>query len=342
MPRCGAQHEDWVCACAFSRSLPRGRCFGRGCNKFLHTPERRVRAPGLQEPRFWLVGRVPSRGALLAFAAALITRLPACLSLTIGLASSVIAYEGARGNESASPQKSSCDVREGGIVRGPKDSKRIALVFTGHSYAEGAQTILDELQRHKAKASFFLTGDFLADTNFAGVVERIVAEGHYLGPHSDKHLLYCPWYGPKKTLVTRAEFESDLESNLRKIEMFGVNRERIGYFLPPFEHYNAQIVSWAGAMGLTLVNYTPGTRSNADYTGEADTNFVSSKAILSSILEKERKDPNGLNGFLLLLHVGSGPGRADKFHRLFGELLDHLYQRGYRPVRVDELLKTGS
>jgi hypothetical protein len=43
----------------------------------------------------------------------------------------------------------------GGIVRGPKATKSIGLVFTGHEFAEGGETILNELARHRAKASFF-------------------------------------------------------------------------------------------------------------------------------------------------------------------------------------------
>jgi len=231
------------------------------------------------------------------------------------------------------------EIREGGIVRGSASARRVALVFTGHKFAEGGETILDELARHKAKGSFFLTGDFLANTNFAPLIQRIVKEGHYLGPHSDKHLLYCPWDGPKKTLVTHEQFRADLEHNLHKIEQFGVRRAQIRYFLPPYEHYNQEIAGWAREMNLTLVNYTPGTRSNADYAGEADKNFVSSKVIFDSIVAKERQDPDGLNGFLLLLHLGAGPGRVDKFHNRFGELLDYLAGKGYQCVRVDELLK---
>jgi len=229
--------------------------------------------------------------------------------------------------------------REGGIIRGPTASRRLALVFTGHSYAEGGEVILDELLKHKARASFFFTGDFLTNTSFAPLIQRLVREEHYLGPHSDKHLLYCPWEGPKQTLVTRAEFEADLESNMQKIERLGVKRAQVRYFLPPYEHYNQGIVDWAKAMGLTLVNFTPGTRSNADYTGEADKNFISSKAIFDSILSKEQQDPKGLNGFILLLHIGSGPGRTDKFHARFGELLDRLAGKGYQFVRVDGLLQ---
>ena len=230
------------------------------------------------------------------------------------------------------------ELREGGIIRGPTTSRRLALVFTGHSYAEGGETILNDLAQHNAKASFFLTGDFLTNAAFRPLITRIVREGHYLGPHSDKHVLYCPWEGPKTTLVTQAEFRADLESNLRKIETFGVRRAQIRYFLPPYEYYNQQIVDWSKAMGLTLVDFTPGTRSNADYTGEGDRNFVPSKVIFDSILRKEQQDPKGLNGFILLLHIGSGPGRTDKFAARFGDLLDYLAGKGYQFVRVDALL----
>ena len=240
---------------------------------------------------------------------------------------------------SQDPQRADAEVREGGIIRGPTSARRLAIVFTGHGYAEGGETILNELASHRAKASFFFTGDFLTNVDFRPLVQRVVRDGHYLGPHSDKHVLYCPWEGPKKTLVTRAEFRSDLDSNLRKIERLGVTRARVRYFLPPYEHYNQEIADWAKAMGLTLVNFTPGTRSNADYTGEADRNFVSTTAIFESIVRREQEDPHGLNGFILLLHIGSGPGRADKFPARFGELLDYLAGKGYQFVRVDELVE---
>jgi peptidoglycan/xylan/chitin deacetylase (PgdA/CDA1 family) len=234
------------------------------------------------------------------------------------------------------------EVREGGIVRADLKTKSIALAFTGHLFAEGGQTILDELAKHEARGAFFFTGEFCANTNFAALIERIRHDGHYLGPHSDQHLLYCPWDGTKRTLVTRDEFRSDLEANLQKIVKFGVKRADLRYFLPPYEHYNRDIAAWTDELSMTLVNFSPGTRSNADYTGEADTNFVSSQAIFDSIVAKEREQPHGLNGFILLLHIGSGPGRADKFHPRFGELLDYLARKGYRFVRVDELLEPRS
>jgi peptidoglycan/xylan/chitin deacetylase (PgdA/CDA1 family) len=227
----------------------------------------------------------------------------------------------------------------GGIIRGPTAERRIAVAFTGHLFAEGGTVILDELARRGAQASFFLTGEFLRAPEFAPLVRRIIDDGHYLGPHSDKHLLYCDWDQRDKTLVTRRAFERDIEDNLRAIEACGVPRAAVRYFVPPYEWYNAEIAAWSESLGLALINFTPGTKSTADYTGEADRNFVPSWQIVASILAREREDPQGLRGYLLLLHIGAGPGRTDKMHSRFGELLDALAGRGYTFVRVDDLLR---
>ena len=110
-----------------------------------------------------------------------------------------------------------------------------------------------------------------------------------------------------------------------------------GYFLPPQGRCNLDIAEWASSFFYATIGYTPGTRSLEDCTGEADPNFVSSKAIFDSIVAKEQQDPHGLNGSLLLLHLGSGPHRVDKFHSRLGELLDYLTGKGYEFVAVDEL-----
>jgi endoglucanase len=242
-----------------------------------------------------------------------------------------------RGDVRASPC-AGCQLADGAVIRGATDTPRIALLFTGHEFAEGGPTILDQLARRRIRASFFLTGAFLDNSAFAGLVRRMVSEGHYLGPHSDGHLLYCPWTGPKVALVTRAEFDADLERNIAKLEAFGVARGAITHFVPPYEWANEEIAAWSRARGLLLLNPTPGTRAPADYTEDADPRFVSSQRIFDSVLEREKSDPSGLNGFLLLMHVGAGPRRTDKLHARLGELLDALSGRGYRFVRVDALL----
>jgi peptidoglycan/xylan/chitin deacetylase (PgdA/CDA1 family) len=229
-----------------------------------------------------------------------------------------------------------CEYQEGGIVRGPLAKKKIALEFAADEFTEGGTTVLDQLAARRVKASFFLTGHCLRNPKNEALVRRMVADGHYLGPHSDSHPLLCPWSGPKKTLVTKEFFQGDMERNIEAIEKFGVKRPAIQFFIPPYEWYNEEIAQWTREMDLRLIDFTPGTSSTSDYTANSASNFVSSKAIFASIVAREKQD--GLNGYLLLLHLGSGPRRTDKMTDQLGELIDYLQGRGYQFVRVDELL----
>src|SRR5690606_615747 len=133
----------------------------------------------------------------------------------------------------------------------------------------------------------FVTGDFIRTPSFDAHLRRIVREGHYLGAHSDAHLLYASWEDRSATLVTEAEFRADLEKNLADLELYGRTRDRMRCFIRPDEWYNSEIAEWAERMGLVLFNYTPGTRSNADYMPDTAAGFISSAGIVESILDHE-------------------------------------------------------
>ena len=223
---------------------------------------------------------------------------------------------------------------QGGIVRGDRTEKKIALVFTGHEYADGAGVIRRTLKKHQAQASFFLTGDFYR--KFPDVARRLQKEGHYLAPHSDRHLLYADWQRRDSTLVSRTVFEQDLEGNYAAMQTAGLKIETPRFFIPSYEWYNHEISGWAKAMDVQVVNFTPGTRSNADYTTPEMKSYRSSEAIYRSILAYEAE--NDLNGFILLLHIGTDPKRTDKFYNFLSDLMHELKQKNYIFVRIDELM----
>lgn len=227
----------------------------------------------------------------------------------------------------------------GGIIRADQRHPRIALVFTAHEYAEGGEFILKALQDNGIKASFFFTGEFCRKQEAVPLIQKVRNQGHYLGAHSDQHLLYCDWEDRQRLLVDKATFVKDVTDNYSEMRNFGINEQEAKYFLPPYEWYNDSISRWTEDLGLTLVNFSPGTRSNADYTTPDMANYVDSETIFKQILAYEKQNPYGLNGFILLLHLGVGPKRTDKFHLLLPDLLRTLKARNYSLVRIDELLE---
>jgi endoglucanase len=230
-------------------------------------------------------------------------------------------------------------VVKGAITRGDSAQKKIALVFTGHEYNDGGASIGQTLQQKNIKASFFLTGDFYNNPAFTTVVKKLNSGGHYMGAHSNGHLLYCDWKKPDSLLVTEKQFTEDLLQNYKAMKNKGINTAGSTWFLPPYEWYNDTITAWTAKLNLQLINFTPGTISNADYTWPELPNYRSNEAIYSSILKREEQYPAGLNGYILLLHVGTDPRRKEKFYTLLPKLIDHLKNKQYQFVTVDQLLK---
>jgi peptidoglycan/xylan/chitin deacetylase (PgdA/CDA1 family) len=232
-------------------------------------------------------------------------------------------------------------MEQGGILRGDRSQKSLTLIFTGGDFAEGGQHIRDVLKKKNIKAGFFFTGDFYRKPVNYELISQLVEDGHYLGPHSDKHLLYCSWEDRDKLLVTKEKFISDLLNNYRSMEAFGLTKKGSPYFIPPYEWYNRTISDWSREMGITLFNFTPGTLSNADYTTPSMPNYKSSEEIFNSIKNYEGSSEWGLNGFILLLHIGTHPERTDKFYFYLEDLINYIDQRGYTFLKVDELLAGG-
>jgi peptidoglycan/xylan/chitin deacetylase (PgdA/CDA1 family) len=116
---------------------------------------------------------------------------------------------------------------------------------------------------------------------------------------------------------------------------FGIKPQKATLFLPPYEWYNTEVINWTGQMGLTAINFTPGIRSNSDYTTPDMANYRSSEQIINDIKLFEEKDPNGLNGAIILIHLGTSPLRKDKFYNHLDELLDFLKDKNYQFCRLE-------
>lgn len=215
----------------------------------------------------------------------------------------------------------------GGIVRTDPAKKQLTLVFTAADKADGAEAILSTLRKHGMQGAFFFTGEFYE--RFPEIIQRLKSNGHYVGSHSYGHLLYSPWENRDSLLVTREEFESDMLKSYEGMRKAGIEYKDAPFYIPPYEYYNKQIAAWTRNMGIQIVNFTPRTGSNADYTTPDMKNYRSSKEIYDNILAVEARE--GLNGHLMLIHFGTDDRRTDKFYNGYlDKLIRTLKKKGYK------------
>lgn len=228
----------------------------------------------------------------------------------------------------------------GATVRGDTTSKEISLVFTGGDYSESTEKISKILKEKGIKASFFFTGDFLRNPINKVAIRNIINNGNYVGPHSDKHLLYAKWNKRDSTIITQKQFTDDINANILELSKFNIKRDNVKYFLPPYEWYNKDIAAWTNEMGIKLVNFTSGSFSNYDWTTEdMGKKYYSNDKILDCIKKFENENSNHMNGFILLLHVGSGDKRKEKFVEKMPELFDYLKRKGYKFVTLEKMIE---
>lgn len=217
----------------------------------------------------------------------------------------------------------------GAMIRSDSLTKGLYLCFTGHDFKEGFGYVLDELKEQEVKASFFLTGYFIEQNE--DLVKQIQQDGHFIGAHSDEHLLYNDWSKRDSLLHSADRIKADISNNLQKLEKFDLHPT---FFMPPYEWYNQKVVEIALELNQNTVNFSPGTLSNADYTSPDMPNYRSTEIIFNSIIDYEQQ--HGMNGFHLLIHPGTSSLRKDKFYLRLGELIDHLKEKKYSFLRFND------
>jgi len=223
----------------------------------------------------------------------------------------------------------------GAIVRGPQNRPRIAIIFSCRETDDGSAVIMQALREHHAKASFFVSSDFMSWPLNAGFIRGAYAEGHFVGPQSDN------WDEFTK-VGARATTYGSVEEHLSLLAEAGISRSEMRFFLPTSDQLTSTVVERGREYGMSMITGTPGTLSLKTTTQEGSNGFTSSQRIIESILNRERSAINGLNGFQLLFQLDSGARLSDKFYTRFADLLDALQNRGYEFVRLDELLKVES
>lgn len=119
----------------------------------------------------------------------------------------------------------------GALYKGDPSKKIIYLTFD-NGYENGfTESILDTLKKEEVPATFFITGHYL--TSATDLVKRMIADGHIIGNHSDKH--------PNMARLNETQLLEEWQNFDTKLaQLTGVKRTY--YARPPEGTYNERVL----------------------------------------------------------------------------------------------------
>lgn len=203
---------------------------------------------------------------------------------------------------------SSVNGRELPIYCVDTDEKKIALSFDAAWGNEDTAKILEILDKHNVKVTFFMTGGWVE--SYPDDVKAILAAGHDLGNHSENH----------KNM-------SQLSDEEKKEELMAVHQkvqELTGYemflFRPPYGDYDNAVVNVAKDCGYYTIQWDVDSLDWKDYGVDA---------IIKTVTEHKHLG----NGSIILCHNG-----AKYTAQALDMLIAKLKNEGYTFVPISELI----
>ncbi|MBX3262001.1 MAG: polysaccharide deacetylase family protein [Labilithrix sp.] len=200
------------------------------------------------------------------------------------------------------------------VVRGPEDARGVVLTFDDGPDPVHTRQVLDILDEHDAKATFFVIGrkvDEHPDT-----VKEIVARGHEVGVHGWAHDRLFALRGPRRV-------RRDLVRAIRSLEK--VTKRRPTLFRPPIGHTNPTIARIAEQLDLTVVGW-----SVAGYDGLARADPKKVAARITRRLD---------DGAIVLLHDAAERGdHAPTAAKTLPEILAAAKEKNLRVARLADWL----
>ena len=188
------------------------------------------------------------------------------------------------------------------------DEKKISISFDAAWGAEDFPKIMEILDKHKVKTTFFMTGDWVE--KYPECVKTLVKKGHDLGNHSATH--------PDMTKLSKeAQKEQILKVHNAVKELTGYEME---LFRPPYGAYNNDVIRTCYE-----VKYYP-IQWDVD---SLDWKDLSASEIINKVCNHKSLD----NGSIILCHNG-----AKHTAEALDEMLTILKEQGYEIVPISELI----
>lgn len=187
--------------------------------------------------------------------------------------------------------------------------KKIAISFDATWGTENTAKLLDILDQHQVKTTFFLVNIWLE--KYPEVARTIGDRGHEIGMHSASH--------PHFPQLSEAQMEKELRDNWQMIHE--ITGQKPVLFRPPYGDYNNNMIRTVDRLGFKSIQWS---------LDSLDWKDLSAGEIQNRILPKVKA------GDIILFHnAGKNTPEA------LDPLLAKLKQEEYQVVPISELLLQG-
>ena len=214
----------------------------------------------------------------------------------------------ARREDDIWPVSSTFGDRELPIYSVDTDDMRISISFDAAWGADDFYQIMDVLEEHDVRTTFFMTGGWVEE--YPDCVKYLVEQGHDLGNHSEHHY--------DMTTLSVEEMRQEI------MDVHDAVYELTGYemylFRPPYGAYDNDVINTVYELGYYPIQWSVDSLDWKDYGVDSIINTVCNHSALCG-------------GAIILCHNGA-TYTADALD----ELLTNLEDQGYELVPISELI----
>lgn len=184
--------------------------------------------------------------------------------------------------------------------------KVCALTFDAAWGAEDTDLLIDILSRYKAKATFFVVGDWV--DKYPDAVKKLSDAGHDVMNHSDTHKYM--------TKLTNEELILEVENCTKKIE--SITNKKVRLFRAPYGDYNGKVIDKLKELGYYTIQWD---------VDSLDWKDLSAEEIITRVTEKTK------NGSIILFH-----NAAKNTPEALPSVIEQLKSKGYKFKKVNDLI----
>jgi peptidoglycan/xylan/chitin deacetylase (PgdA/CDA1 family) len=173
-----------------------------------------------------------------------------------------------------------------------------------------------------------------------GLVKEMVNHGHEIANHTYNHPHLTSFSDDYRHELLPGITREFLHTQLFKTDSIYheiTSQHLKPFWRAPFGEYNQKILTWAAEIGYLHIRWTGAFDTNDWVTDQESDLYMTPDEIFTRIMQAEEKRPFGLNGVIVLMHLGSQRD-GDHIFEVLPKLIQTIRDKGYILGCVSDLL----